>query len=303
MTAGEELNMKRLLFIYNPRSGKGLIRTHLVDIIDIFTKADYLVTVHPTQKSGDATYFARVHGNEYDLVVASGGDGTLDEVVNGMMEAHSDVPIGYIPSGSTNDFGSSLSIPKDMLEAANRIVKGTLFPCDIGGFNDKNFVYVAAFGMFTEVSYETDQGMKNTLGHMAYVLEAAKKVWNIPVLKMKVESDAYSCEDTFAYGMVSNAKSIGGMKKLTGDNVELDDGLFEVTLVRSPKNPKELSEIVAALFIGDLESPLVTKFQTDKITFTAEDPIAWTMDGERGGEHTEVVISNRKQCLNFVSFM
>lgn len=295
--------MKKLLFIYNPRSGKGLIRTHLVDIIDVFTKADYLVTVHPTQKSGDARFFTKEFADEYDLVVASGGDGTLDEVVNGMMESNSEVPIGYIPSGSTNDFGSSLSIPKDMLEAANRIVNGTLFPCDIGGFNDKNFVYVAAFGMFTEVSYETDQGMKNTLGHMAYVIEAAKKVWNIPAIPLKIESDVYSCEDTFTYGMVSNAKSIGGMKNLTGDNVELDDGLLEVTLVHSPKNPKELSEIVAALFVGDLESPLVTKFQTEKITFTSQEPIAWTMDGERGGEHTQVEIFNRKQRLNFVSFM
>ncbi|MDO4490154.1 MAG: YegS/Rv2252/BmrU family lipid kinase [Lachnospiraceae bacterium] len=294
--------MKKLLFIYNPRSGKGLIRTHLVDILDVFTKADYLVTVHPTQESGDAEYFAREYADQYDLVVASGGDGTLDEVVNGMMEANSKVPIGYIPSGSTNDFGSSLSIPKDMLEAANRIVKGSLFPCDIGAFNEKNFVYVTAFGMFTEVSYETDQGMKNSLGHMAYVIEAAKKVWNIPALHMKVEADNYSCEDDFTYGMVSNAKSIGGMKNLTGDNVELDDGLLEVTLVHTPKNPKELSEILAALFIGDLESPLVTKFQTEKIRFSSEYPVAWTMDGERGGEHTEVNIFNRKQRLNFVSF-
>lgn len=295
--------MKKLLFIYNPRSGKGLIRSHLVDIIDIFTKAEYLVTVHPTQKSGDARFFTKEYADDYDLVVASGGDGTLDEVVNGMMESNSEVPIGYIPSGSTNDFGSSLSIPKDMLEAANRIVNGHLFPCDIGGFNDKNFVYVAAFGMFTEVSYETDQGMKNSLGHVAYVLEAAKKVWNIPAIHLKIESEEYSGEGDFTYGMVSNAKSVGGMKNLTGDNVELDDGLLEVTLVHSPNSPKELSEILASMFMGDNTSPLVEKFQTEKITFTSDVLVAWTMDGERGGEHTEVVICNRKQRLNFVSFM
>ncbi len=294
--------MKKLLFIYNPRSGKGLIRTHLAEIIDIFTKADYLVTTHPTQKPGDASYFARVHGKEYDLVVASGGDGTLDEVVNGMMDANSDVPIGYIPSGSTNDFGNSLSIPKDMLEAASRIVNGTLFPCDIGGFNDKNFVYVAAFGMFTEVSYETDQTMKNTLGHMAYILEGAKKIWNIPSIHMKVDSEDFQVEDDFTYGMVSNAKSVGGMKSLTGDNVELDDGLLEVTLVKTPKNPKELSEILAVLFLGGSDSALVQKFQTNRITFSSEDPVAWTLDGERGGEHTEAEIFNRKQRLNFISF-
>ncbi len=294
--------MKKLLFIYNPRSGKGLIRSHLAEIIDIFTKGEYLVTIHPTQNSGDASLFAREHGDEYDLVVASGGDGTLDEVVNGMMEANSMVPIGYIPAGSTNDFGSSLDIPKDMEEAAKRIVNGSLFPCDIGGFNDKNFVYVAAFGMFTEVSYETDQGMKNTLGHMAYILEGAKKVWNIPSIPMKVESDSFSWEGDLTYGMVSNAKSVGGMKSLTGDNVELDDGLLEVTLVRTPKNPRDLSEIVTALFLGGADSPFVQKFQAEKITFTSDQPVAWTLDGERGGEHTEVVIRNRKRRLNFISF-
>lgn len=294
--------MKKLLFIYNPRSGKGLIRTHLIDIIDIFTKADYLVTVHPTQMSGDAQVFAREHGAEFDLLVASGGDGTLDEVVNGMMEAKCKVPIGYIPSGSTNDFGSSLAIPKDMQEAANRIVNGNLFPCDIGAFNDKNFIYVAAFGMFTEVSYETDQGMKNSLGHMAYLLEAAKKVWNVPAIHLKIESDAYTAEGDFAYGMVSNAKSIGGMKNLTGDNVQLDDGLLEVTLIHAPETPKDLSEIITSMFMGRTDSPMIEKFQTSRISFVADSPVAWTIDGERGGEHTEVLIRDKKQRLNFVSF-
>ncbi len=294
--------MKKMLFIYNPRSGKGLIRTHLADIIDIFTKGDYQVTVHPTQKPGDATHFAREYGDDYDIVVASGGDGTLDEVVNGMIDSNSQVPIGYIPAGSTNDFGSSLSIPNDMLEAANRIVKGSIFRCDIGRFNDKNFVYVAAFGMFTEVSYETDQGMKNTLGHMAYLLEGAKKIWNIPSIPMKVEADDFQFEGNLTYGMVSNAKSIGGIRSLTGNNVELNDGLLEVTLVRTPTNPKELSEIVAALFIPDAESPLVTKFQTEKISFISEEKVAWTLDGERGGEQDEVKISTAKQRLNFISF-
>ncbi|MDO4617477.1 MAG: diacylglycerol kinase family lipid kinase [Lachnospiraceae bacterium] len=294
--------MKKMLFIYNPKSGKGMIRTHLAEIIDIFTKAEYFVTVHPTQCSGDAGTFARDYGKNYDIVVASGGDGTLDEVVNGMMEADSDVPIGYIPAGSTNDFGSSLSIPKDMLEAAKRIVKGTLFPCDIGGFNDKNFVYVAAFGMFTEVSYETDQNLKNTLGHMAYIVEAAKKVWNIPSLHMKVESADFSVEGNFTYGMVSNAKSVGGIKGLTGGNVELDDGLLEVTLVSTPKNPVELSEIVSALFLGGAESHLVKRFQTERVLFTCENPVAWTLDGERGGEYVSADIFNKRRRLNFISF-
>ena len=165
---------KKLLFIYNPRAGKGQIRNNLLDIIDTFVKAGYIVTARPTQYAGEAVGLAADRTAKYDLVVCSGGDGTLDEVVTGIMKSVRRRPIGYIPAGSTNDFAQSLNIPKNMAEAAKIAVSGRMFACDIGSFNEKTFVYIAAFGLFTEVSYETSQDVKNVLGHMAYLLEGMK---------------------------------------------------------------------------------------------------------------------------------
>ena len=183
----------------------------------------------------------------YDRIVCSGGDGTLDEVVTGVMKSGIKVPVGYIPAGSTNDFGNSLGIDKDMIHAADIAANGYRFPCDIGKFNDDYFVYVAAFGIFTEVSYATDQGLKNMLGHTAYILEGAKQLWDIPSYRMQVEYDGNVLYDEFIYGMITNSMSVGGFKGIIPGNISLNDGKFEVTLIRMPKNPIELNDILAFL--------------------------------------------------------
>ena len=189
--------MKKMLFLYNPNAGRGLIKSKLADILDIFVKAGYELTVYPTQSYRDA-YHKIVHMEDnYDLVVCSGGDGTLDEVVTGMMRRKNRVPIGYIPTGTTNDFANSLHISKDMLSAANTAVHGEPFACDIGTFNHDIFVYVAAFGLFTDVSYQTNQSLKNVLGHAAYVMEGAKRLSNIPSYRIKVTHDGEVIEDDF----------------------------------------------------------------------------------------------------------
>ena len=156
---------KKMLFIFNPFSGKAQIKSKLFEIIDVFVKGGYEVIVHPTQAVGDGFEKTKELAPQVDLVVCSGGDGTLDEVVSGLMEVDQRVPIGYIPAGSTNDFANSLSISKDMVQAAKDIIEGNLYSCDVGAFNNDSFVYIAAFGLFTDVSYETDQHMKNILGH------------------------------------------------------------------------------------------------------------------------------------------
>lgn len=235
--------MKRLLFIYNPHAGKELLKPKLSDVIDIFVKAGYEVVVYPTQAYRDAYKKVKKYkAEDYDLVVCSGGDGTLDEVVTGMMKRDPDTrtPIGYIPTGTTNDFASSLHIPRKLLEAADNAVNGTVFACDVGKFNKGIFVYVAAFGLFTDVSYETKQSMKNALGHLAYVLEGAKRLFNITSYKIKVTHDGETIEDEFIYGMVTNSRSVGGVRNMIGDQVGFNDGLFEVTLIKTPKNPIEL---------------------------------------------------------------
>ena len=280
--------MKRLLFIYNPHAGKELLKPKLADVIDIFVKAGYEVVAYPTQAYRDAyKKIKKYDSSEYDLIVFSGGDGTLDE-------------IGYIPTGTTNDFASSLHIPRGLLEAADNAVNGEVFACDAGRFNDDIFVYIAAFGLFTDVSYQTKQSMKNVLGHLAYVLEGAKRLFNIPSYKVKVTHDDEVIEDEFVYGMVTNSRSVGGFRNLIGKQVGFDDGVFEVTLIKTPKNPIELQEIIAALMIEQMDSKYMYTFKSGRIMFESIEEIPWTLDGEFGGEHDEVVVENLNKELQIM---
>lgn len=286
-----------MLFIYNPKAGKAQIRSKLADIMDIFTKAGYEITVYPTQKSGDAVELVARRKPIYDLIVCCGGDGTLDEVVTGMDKSSFQTPIGYIPAGSTNDFGGSLRLPKNMLQAAQVIVEGESFACDVGAFNRDVFVYIAAFGLFTDVSYGTGQEMKNVLGHMAYLLEGMKRLPALRSYPMTVRYGKQVIEDEFIFGMVTNSISVGGFKRITGKNVLLDDGVFEVTLIKKPKNPMELNTIMVSLLNRDIDSDVMYCFTADQISFTSRERIAWTLDGEYGGSHTEVTIENLYQAM------
>lgn len=286
---------QKLLFIFNPHAGKGQIKNHLVDIVDVMVKAGFEVTIYTTQAHADATRKVVEDGAGYDRIVCSGGDGTLDEVMTGLMQAKLDIPIGYIPAGSTNDFANSLGIPKEMVKAAENAVADHLFPCDIGDFNSDTFVYVAAFGLFTEVSYKTSQQLKNIFGHVAYIMEGVKQLRDIPSYRMQVEYDGKIFQDEFIYGMVTNSVSVGGFKGMTGNDVKLDDGLFEVTLIRTPKNPIELNEILACLTNMIDDSDLIYSFKTDSVHIVAKEEVTWTLDGEFGGAHEEVTIQNLRQ--------
>lgn len=288
---------QRVLFIVNPHSGKGQIKNHLLDIVDIMIKADFEVTIYTTQGRADATQKVVEDGAGYDRIVCSGGDGTLDEVMTGLMEIGLSVPIGYIPAGSTNDFANSLGIPKDMLMSAQIAVEGNPFPCDVGAFNHDTFVYVAAFGMFTEVSYKTSQQLKNIFGHLAYIMEGVRQLHDFTSYMMQVEHDGEVFQDEFIYGMVTNSVSVGGFKGMTGSDVKLDDGVFEVSLIRKPKNPIELNEILACLTNMIDDTDLIYSFKTEEVRITAKVPVAWTLDGEFGGEHEEVTIRNLKQKI------
>lgn len=292
--------MKKMLFIYNPNSGMGLLKPKLSDVLDIFVKGGYEVTVYPTQKYHDAVRKMGEYEEQYDLVACSGGDGTLDEVVTGMMKREDKVPIGYIPAGTTNDFASSLHISKNMLEAADTVVNGVPFACDVGEFNEDYFVYIAAFGLFTDVSYETKQSMKNVLGHLAYILEGTKRIFNIPSYRIKVTHDGEAIEDEFIYGMVTNSRSVGGFKGITGKNVVFDDGKFEVTLFKTPRNPMELNEILGALALRKINPKRMYSFKTNEVHFETEEEIPWTLDGEFGGVHEEVVVKDCQKALEIM---
>lgn len=308
------MTKKKILFVFNPHAGKGQIKLRLLDIVNSFVKNDFQVIIHPTQAPQEARKIVAEEAGEYDLVVCSGGDGTLDEVVSGMMRREQKKIIGYIPAGSTNDFANSLHIPKDMLRAAEIAVKGKAFPCDVGNMNGKFFVYIAAFGLFTDVSYETPQEWKNLLGHMAYILEGAKSLTSIKSHYMRVECkeekngqpDGIATEENvvfegdFIYGMITNSTSVGGFKNMTGNNVQLDDGLFEVTLIKKPKNAMELSEILRSLTILKDDTDLIYSAKTSEIHIVSEKEVPWTMDGEYGGSYTDVLIKNEKRAVEIM---
>ena len=291
---------KKLLFVFNPKSGTGMIKNHLVEIVDIMVKAGYDPTVYPTQERGDATRKVKEDGANYDRIVCSGGDGTLDEVVTGMREADLHMPLGYIPAGSTNDFARSLGIPNDMVEAAKIAAGENYFPCDVGQFDEDTFIYIAGFGLFTEISYETSQELKNILGHAAYILSAARSLTAIPSYMMQVEANGEVFVDRFIYGMVTNSVSVGGFKGITGKDVHLDDGQFEVMLVKVPSNIVELNEIIAVLTGVMSESSMIYSFKTDHVKIRSRQSVAWTLDGENGGEHWKADIKNHHKRLNFL---
>ncbi len=294
--------MRKIYFIYNPHSGKEQIGLKLNEIIRTLAEKDNELTVVPTIGYLDAMERITNLTDGYDLVVCSGGDGTLDEVVTGMMKRPLEkrIPIGYIPAGTTNDFARSLEIPRNMPDAARNAMSGKPFACDIGSFNDDSFVYIASFGIFTEVSYSTKQEIKNVLGHMAYVLEGMKSLYNIKSYKMKVSSDEMEFEGDFLFGMITNSKSVAGFKGLVKGDVQFDDGVYEVTFIKRPKNPLEIQEILASLLLEEIDSNYMYSFRTKKLTIESEEMVPWTLDGEFGGEHDCVVIKNNQKAVEII---
>lgn len=289
---------KKLLFIYNAKSGKAKIGGKLTGIIDIFIKAGYRIEIYQTQCAKDASAKVIKDGSDFDLIVCSGGDGTLNEVITGVMNLEDKPNVGYIPSGSTNDFGTSIGLYKDMLKSAAVAVNGKPICVDIGEFNgEANFVYIAAFGIFTDVSYQTSQNLKNILGHQAYVIEAVKSIPSIKSYKMRIEYEGGVIEDQFIYGMISNSESAGGFKGITGRTVVLDDGLYEGTFIKKPKSPMELTSIISSLLRGNNDSDGIINFKTANVKVICDEPVSWVLDGEFGGEHKEVNIVNHANAV------
>ncbi len=289
--------MKKALFVFNPLSGKGIMKNHLFDVIDPLVKAGYEVEVYPTQEPKDGYNKIYNCASGFDLVVVSGGDGTLGEAFRGLIQADLQIPLGYVPAGSTNDFANSIRIPKRIGGAAKVAVEGREVLVDAGEFNGRNFVYVAAFGVLTDVSYETKQEMKNALGHAAYFFEGVKRWHGLDEIHMKVEVDGVMLEDDFCYGMVGNSQYVAGVKINYASEVLLDDGQFEVVLINTPKNPIQLNRILSGMASLTYEDELIKIVRGSTIRFHSDDPIAWTLDGEFGGNHTDVEIRNIKQAV------
>ncbi|MCR4796671.1 MAG: YegS/Rv2252/BmrU family lipid kinase [Ruminococcus sp.] len=293
--------MKKIYFIVNLVAGKAVISKKLGKIIDEFVKNGHEVTVHTTQSGDDAVEQA-VYAceNGFDKLVVAGGDGTLSQCLQGVMGSDRRIPIGYIPAGSTNDFAKSLGIPSDQLKAAVVAAQGEPVFCDVGGFNDRYFSYVAAFGAFTNITYETSQKVKNVFGHAAYIADGAKELGHIKAKPMRIEYEDMVIEGDFVYGMVTNTSSVAGMIKMK--DFLLDDGIFEVTLVRKPRNPAELGKTALSLLKNDMTDKNIIFFRTNKVTITnlSDEPFSWTRDGEYGGEEIVNTFCCHKKAVPFV---
>lgn len=288
---GDFYMRQKALIIINPMSGMKRANKHLTDIVDIFTKAGYVCTVMTTLQRGDGTVYAREWADKVNLIVAVGGDGTFNEVVAGVMESGERVRIGYIPSGSTNDFASSLNLSKDIVKAARDIAEGSPVSFDIGSFNGRKFSYVASFGAFTEASYGTPQNVKNALGHLAYILEGIKSISSIKKSHMVIEADGKVYEGDYIFGAISNATSVGGILTLNPEYVDMRDGKFELLLVKAPKDLIDLTEIVYMLSSQDYNSNILTFINAEKFQITADADTPWSLDGEyqEGCEKIEIV--------------
>lgn len=295
--------MKKLLFIYNPKSGKGKIKNHLFDIINIFAKASYEVTVHPTQSQNDCAMTVAGQAEFYDLIVVSGGDGTLNEAVSGMMELEKEkrVPIGYIPAGTMNDFATGNKIPKLMTEAAAAIVNGRVISYDIGSLNGNKFVYVAAFGAFTEVSYGTPQSTKNILGPAAYFMEGVKSLSRIEGVDVRITTDSGQViEEEALLFLIMNSTSIAGFEFGELYHVNTNDGLFEIVVIPKSTNILDFAAVISEIKNGERDSGGVHVINSRKAVIETEKPVSWTLDGEFGGETERVEFEVIPDAVKFI---
>ena len=294
---------RKLLFFVNPRAGQLELRYHLLDMIHVLTAGGYEVTVHPTQNPRDLTECIAREGSAYDLVVCAGGDGTLNEAISGLMQLEQRPPLGYIPGGTCNDVASTLGIPKDPVTAAKAILSGKPKAIDVGRFgNDRWFTYVAGFGAFTDVAYETPQQEKRVLGRMAYLLKGAKSLGEIRPISMTMEVGGRVITDQVLLGLVCSTTSVGGFKAsgpaLKG--VSLNDGLYEVIVAKNITSLQDLNALGNLLVKREFDPRFFYTFQTDRIRFSFPEPVKWTLDGEFGGAVADARIENHNMAVEIL---
>lgn len=284
--------MKKLLFIVNPRAGKTKSAAPLFEAVAAFSRAGYLVRVYVTEAGGQARDIAAKWGGRYDMVVCAGGDGTLNETISGLMALEQRPPLGYLPNGSTNDFAASLHLHTTVEAAARAAAGGVPYPLDIGRHNDRYFAYVASFGAFTRSSYSASQAAKNALGHFAYILEGLGDLDSLRPYRCAIEADGERFEGEFIFGAVCNSTSLGGLVKLDASRVAMDDGAFELLLLRMPKTPLDLQNLITAMTRMQYDYPGVILRHVQRVTVTTEENLPWSLDGEYCPSAPRVEIEN-----------
>lgn len=293
--------MKQMLFVMNPYSGTRKAVKYLADIIGLFNRADWQVTVHMTGGPGDATRIVEHLAGQMDQIVCCGGDGTFSETVAGLLRSGADIPIGYIPAGSTNDFAASLNLSTNPLQAAADILEGSQIPIDVGSFGQRYFTYVASFGAFTQASYATPQNVKNALGHLAYVLEGISELSQIRNVHVRMELDDEVVEDDFLFGAISNSTSVGGILTLDPSVVDMADGQFELLLLRAPRKLGEITECIQAVRTQHYnDCAMITFRSAHSVRVYADADLVWTLDGERAEGAAEIPVRNIHQAIRLI---
>lgn len=292
---------KRLLLIVNPLAGQAKMNTKLLKVVEIFSSADYSVTVYPTKAKGDATnHCLTLSDNDYDIIVVCGGDGTLNEVITGIMQKGLNIPLGYIPAGTLNEWSSGLKISRNIETAAKDILTGQRIRLDIGKFGDKYFSYTSSFGAFTSASYSAPQDVKNVLGQAAYFFEGIKSLPAIKPIRLKCSYEQGEIEGEFLFGAISNSMSVGGIVKYDKSAVELNDGQFEVLLIRNPDNLLKLQPIIDGILKHEFDREGIVFFKTQKLSIETEESLSWTLDGEFAETNGEIGISNVHNAITFI---
>ncbi len=295
------MKSKKLLLIVNPNSGKARMKTELMRVVEIFSNEGFDVTVYPTKQRADGTLRAlEVKQDEYDIIVVSGGDGTLNEVITGIMQTGVKVPIGYIPAGTLNEWSQGLGISRNILKAAKDITTGKEITLDIGKFDDKYFSYTASFGAFTSASYTTPQNVKNILGQSAYILEGVKSIGNIKPIHMKLITDEKTVEGDFLFGAVSNSMSVGGIVKYDENKVKLNDGLFEIILIKNPDNILKLQPAIDGILKREFNREGIEFLHTKRVEIEGCDGLDWTLDGEHAIGNDKLIIENIHDAIKFI---
>ena len=292
--------MKKLLFIMNPLAGQKRANRFLPDIISLYNRAGYDVTTYITGAPGDATRVAARLASETDLIVCCGGDGTLNETISGVLRRGVDVPIGYIPAGSTNDFATSLKLSTNIMQAAQDVLDGTPRAYDVGDFGGRYFSYVASFGAFTRTSYSTPQSVKNALGHTAYLLEGIQEISQLRKEHIRMEMDGQVVEDDFLFGAISNSTSVGGVLALDPKQVDLGDGKFEIMLIRAPRNLTEITECIQAVQTQKFSCAMITFCSASNIRVYADPAMPWTLDGEKEEGKELIEVRNLHQAIRLI---
>ena len=292
--------MKKMLFVMNPYSGMRRAVRYLADIVAMFNREGYEVITHMTGGQGDAETVVQGIAPRMDIVVCCGGDGTFNETISGVLKSGADVPVGYIPAGSTNDFASSLRLSTNIIQAAKDILDGEPVAYDVGKFGDRYFSYVASFGAFTRASYSTPQSIKNALGHTAYVLEGINELSQIRKEHVRMEIDGQVIEDDFLFGAISNSTSVGGILTLDPKQVDMADGKFEIILLRAPQDLLELSECILAVQSQKYNCAMITFRSAEKIKVYADPFMPWTLDGEREEGHAMVDVENIHHAIRLI---